>query len=226
MAALPVVEVSVLADALNLEHTDAPRRVIVRGVETVRDALPMLAALMKNGLKFKGVADGGGGGQARLRRATTTATATTTSGTRTSSATPPPLTMTATLRTRGTDESSRTCNPFAPSPYLPSCSTEVAPFGCSPGTWPSTGLARRADLRHRPAAVLEARRPRPPPPAPRQRQGDPSRRSRGAGARTGELSVRLGNKVQKLVSHAFQDRHDKQQDQAQKLYLNYAVALD
>jgi hypothetical protein len=55
--ALPVVEVRVLADAQNLEGTDAPHRVVFLGVETVRDALPMLALLTKKLHPLKGVDD-------------------------------------------------------------------------------------------------------------------------------------------------------------------------
>ncbi|CAL4972686.1 unnamed protein product [Urochloa decumbens] len=212
MADLPVVEVRVLADALNLEHTDAPHRVIVRGVETVRDALPMLAALTKKALDFKGVvallmeAEEGGhvsGGDDDSDSDYDTGDEV----------------------TRVEEEGWVLVNmkPLRPVAVLAVLLDELI-YDIVPQLIQMPG--DRDLLRRLLVNGKEIHRVGPAVP------GQP-----------GELSVRLGIKVQKLVSHAFQDRHgvprteaqraawvtrrrNKLRDQAQKLYLNYAVELD
>lgn len=59
MAALPVTVVRVLADAHTIARTDTPHCVILRGVEAVRDAMPMLAVLTNKLLKLKGGVESG-----------------------------------------------------------------------------------------------------------------------------------------------------------------------
>ncbi|CAL4960005.1 unnamed protein product [Urochloa decumbens] len=227
MADLPVVEVRVLADALNLEHTDAPHRVIVRGVETVRDALPMLAALTKKALDFKGVvallmeAEEGG-------------------------------------HVSGGDDDSDSDYDTGDEGEL--CDTSDDDDDCdAEDEVEEEGWVLVNMKPLRPVAVLAVLLDEliyDIVPQLIQMPGDRDlllrllvngkeihRVGPAVPGQPGELSVRLGNKVQKLVSHAFQDRHgvprteaqraawvtrrrNKLRDEAQKLYLNYAVELD